>query len=54
VTVKVLNLTGLANIQVQMVTVDTVWPFQSYTGRRVFTNRTATYVGPDDRAMSSL
>jgi len=54
VTVKVLNLTGLPNTQVQMVTVDTVWPFQSYTGKRVFTNRTATYVGPDDRAASSL
>ena len=54
VTVKVLSLTGLANLQVQMVTVDTVWPFQSYTGRRVFTNRTACYIGPDDRAASSL
>ena len=54
VTVKMLNLTGLTNMQIQMVTVDTVWPFQSYTGKRVFTNRTATYVGPDDRAASSL
>ena len=29
VTVKMLNLTGLTNVQVQMVTVDTVWPFTS-------------------------
>jgi prepilin-type N-terminal cleavage/methylation domain-containing protein len=54
VTVKILNLTGLANAQVQMVTVDTVWPFQSSTGRRVFTNRTASYFGPDNRDASSL
>jgi prepilin-type N-terminal cleavage/methylation domain-containing protein len=54
VTVKMLNLTGLPNRLVQMVTVDTVWPFQSYTGRRVFTNRTATYYGPDNRSVTSL
>jgi prepilin-type N-terminal cleavage/methylation domain-containing protein len=54
VTVKMLNLTGLPLIQVQMVTVDTVWPFQSYIGKRVFTNRIASYIGPDDRALSSL
>ena len=54
VTVKMLNLTGFANVQVQMVTVVTVWPFQSYSGRSVFTNRTASYFGPDNRDASSL
>jgi prepilin-type N-terminal cleavage/methylation domain-containing protein len=54
VTVKLLFLTGFTNAQVQMVSVDTVWPFSSYTGRRLFTNRTASYFGPDNRDLSSL
>jgi prepilin-type N-terminal cleavage/methylation domain-containing protein len=54
VTVKLLNLTGQTNSQIQMVTVDTVWPFQTATGRRIFTNRTASYFGPDNRDASSL
>jgi hypothetical protein len=54
VTVKTLNLTGFTNVQVQMVTVDTVWPFLARSGTRYFTNRTATYFGPDNRDMSSL
>jgi prepilin-type N-terminal cleavage/methylation domain-containing protein len=54
VTVKMLNLTGLANVQVQMVMVDTVWPFPTRTGMRLFTNRTASYFGPDNRDASSL
>ena len=54
VTVKMLNLTGLANVQVQMVTVDTVWPFPTAKGIRLFTNRTASYFGPDNRDASSL
>jgi prepilin-type N-terminal cleavage/methylation domain-containing protein len=54
VTVKLLTLTGFTNVQVQMVSVDTVWPFVSYTGTHLFTNRTASYFGPDNRDMSSL
>jgi prepilin-type N-terminal cleavage/methylation domain-containing protein len=54
VTVKTLNLTGFTNVQVQMVSVDTVWPFLSRSGSRLFTNRTASYFGPDNRDMSSL
>jgi hypothetical protein len=54
VTVKTLNLTGFTNVQVQMVAVDTVWPFLTRTGTRLFTNRTASYFGPDNRDMSSL
>ena len=54
VTVKMLNLTGFTNVQVQMVRVDTVWPFPTSKGMRLFTNRTASYFGPDNRDMSSL
>jgi prepilin-type N-terminal cleavage/methylation domain-containing protein len=54
VTVRMLGLTGLANVQVQMVTVDTVWPFPTRHGTRLFTNRTASYFGPDNRDASSL
>jgi hypothetical protein len=54
VTVKMLNVAGLANVQIQMVTVDTVWPFPTSTGTRLFTNRTASYFGPDNRDTSSL
>ncbi len=55
VTVKMLNLTGVTNVQVQMVTVDTVWPFWAFRGRVCyFTNRTASYFGPDSRDASSL
>ena len=55
VTVKMLNLTGSPNVQVQMVTVDTVWPFLTlHQGTRLFTNRTASYFGPDNRDASSL
>lgn len=54
VTVKLLNLSGFANAQVQMVRVDTVWPFETYRGRRYFTNTTATYFGPDNRDDSGL
>jgi prepilin-type N-terminal cleavage/methylation domain-containing protein len=54
VTVKTLNLTGFTNVQVQMVAVDTVWPFFTRSGTRLFTNRTASYFGPDNRDATSL
>lgn len=54
VTVKLLNVGGLTNVQVQMISVDTVWPFLTLRGIKLFTNRTATYFGPDNRDMSSL
>ena len=54
VTVKMLYLTGFTNVQVQMVAVDTVWPYLSRSGSRLFTNRTASYFGPDNRDASSL
>jgi prepilin-type N-terminal cleavage/methylation domain-containing protein len=54
VTVKMLNLASSPGVRVQMVTVDTVWPFLTLHGRCLFTNRTATYFGPDNRDASSL
>ena len=54
VTVKMISLTGLPSVQVQMVTVDTVWPFLTHHGKHLFTNRTASYFGPDNRDASSL
>lgn len=54
VTVKLLSVTGLTNVQVQMVIVDTVWPFPTGRGVRLFTNRTASYFGPDNRDASTL
>ena len=49
VTIKMLNLTGFTNAQVQMVLVDTVWPFVRRGSTRLYTNRTASYFGPDNR-----
>lgn len=55
VTVKILGLTGLTNVQVQMVTVETVWPLLTLRyGKRFYTNTTASYFGPDNRDPSSL
>lgn len=55
VTVKMLNLTGLNSVQVQMVTVETVWPLLTLRhGKRLYTNTTASYFGPDNRDPASL
>lgn len=56
VTVRMCYLNGSSNppVQLQMVIVDTVWP-STMNGRiRIFTNRTATLIAPDDRDTSSL
>jgi prepilin-type N-terminal cleavage/methylation domain-containing protein len=39
---------------VQMVRVDTVWPFRIGNTNRLYTNSVSTYFGPDNRAASSL
>jgi prepilin-type N-terminal cleavage/methylation domain-containing protein len=56
VTVKMLYLNGQTNpaVQVQLVSVDTVWPRTMYGTKRYFTNHTASYFGPDNRDDSSL
>jgi len=52
VTVSMVNLNNSTNppVKVQMVQVDTVWPFQYFGGLQYFTNTAATYVSPDDRS----
>lgn len=60
VTVKTVYLNGSTNppVQMQMLIVNTVWPFAGrYSGKwkvRIFTNTSATYYGPDDRDASTL
>jgi len=52
VTVRMINLNNATNppVKVQMVQVDTVWPFKHFGGLKYFTNSAATYVAPDDRS----
>ena len=52
VVVRMINLNNVTNppVRFQMVQVDTVWPFNRFTGTRYFTNRMATYLAPDDRS----
>lgn len=51
VTVRVVNLNSTTNppVQVQLVQVDTVWPFRAFGKNRIYTNTLVTYVAPDDR-----
>ena len=51
VTVRVVNLNSTTNppVQVQLVRVDTVWPFNGFAANRCYTNTVTTYVAPDDR-----
>ena len=51
VTVRLVNLNNTTNppVQVQLVRVDTVWPFQAFGRNRLHTNTLVTYVAPDDR-----
>lgn len=51
VTVRLVNLNNTTNppVQVQLVRVDTVWPFRAFGGSRLCTNTVVTYAAPDDR-----
>lgn len=50
--VRLINLNNTTNppVAVQMVQVDTVWPFHRFKGLSYFTNTAATYVAQDDRS----
>ena len=56
VTVRMLYMNNQTNppIQLQMVQVDTVWPFYRGGATRYYTNRLATYLAPDNRDVSAL
>lgn len=41
-------------VQVQLITVNTVWPFNMLGRMRWYTNTTATYCAPDSRSANSL
>jgi hypothetical protein len=55
ISMKYLNGSTSPPVQVQVVQVDTVWPFSAFgTSRRLFTNTTVNYYAPDNRDASSL
>jgi hypothetical protein len=56
VTVQAIYLNNQTNppVQVEMITVKTVWPFKYRGTGLVFTNTAATWVGPDNRSIDSM
>ena len=58
VTVTTVNETGVAAnpVTLQMIRVDTVWPFTGWGNRaiRYYTNTSATYIAPDNRSPQSM
>ena len=54
VTIQMLNINGNTNVQEQVVTVQTVWPFVVRSSNLCFTNTVSTIVSPDNRAPSSF
>ena len=56
VTVRMLYFNNSANppVQLQMMQVDTVWPFTVGTNPKYFTNSIATYFAPDNRDPGTL
>lgn len=50
VTIQMLNVDGNVNIQEQVVTVQTVWPFYIRSSNLVFTNTVSTIISADNRA----
>jgi prepilin-type N-terminal cleavage/methylation domain-containing protein len=51
VTVQLIYVSGVTNVQMQFVRVDTVWPFQLRQANLFFTNTVCTMVAPDNRSM---
>jgi type II secretory pathway pseudopilin PulG len=47
--VTIQTITVAPSVQVQLLRVDTVWPFNAFGNNRIYTNTIATYIGPDDR-----
>lgn len=56
VTIRRVFLNNITNppVQIQMVQVDTVWPFHGFAGRRLHTNTTVNYFAPDNRDATTL
>ena len=56
VTVQMFNFNSSASppVQLQMMRVDTVWPFSAGSTLKYFTNSVATYFAPDNRDPNTL
>jgi type II secretory pathway pseudopilin PulG len=56
VTIRMFYFNNVANppVQLQMMQVDTVWPFTAGTAPKYFTNTVATYFAPDNRDPDTL
>jgi prepilin-type N-terminal cleavage/methylation domain-containing protein len=56
VKLKLLYINGVTNppVQLQMLRVDTVWPFRWGATQRYFTNTVSSYYAPDNRDANSL
>jgi type II secretory pathway pseudopilin PulG len=50
VSVQLIYVGGVTNVQMQFIRVDTVWPMKM-RGSKIFTNTVATMVAPDDRQL---
>ncbi len=48
------NITGVAAISIQMVQVDTVWPFTGFGKKKLFTNSIVNYFAPDNPDAANL
>jgi prepilin-type N-terminal cleavage/methylation domain-containing protein len=54
VSVQLLTISTIPPVQVQMIRVDTVWPFRYRAGNLYFTNTAATMLAPDNRDSQTL
>ena len=50
VTVQMISVGGVAQVQMQFIRVDTVWPF-GLRRNAIFTNTVSTMIAPDDRKL---
>ena len=50
VTVQLVYVSGVTNVQMQFIRVDTVWPF-GLRKSKLFTNTVSTMIAPDDRKL---
>lgn len=49
-----MNVGGVPAVSLQMVQVDTVWPFMTGNTNRLYTNTISTYLAPDNRDVSTF
>jgi hypothetical protein len=54
VSIQLIDVSAIPPIQVQMIRVDTVWPFRYRRGNLYFTNTAATLLAPDNRDPKAL